>query len=168
MPFYEYECASCKFYTEVMQKISDEPLTKCPSCGKKALKKLVSAPNFRLKGGGWYETDFKGDSENKRNLAGADKEESAAKPAADSSKGETVKAESPAADSSKGETSKPKTETKAEGASKSPDSKSAARKTKSGGRASKPPSRVAASRAKPAASRGKSKSSSPARKKARR
>ena len=70
MPFYEYECSNCKFYTEVMQKITDAPMTKCPSCGKKALKKLVSAPNFRLKGGGWYETDFKGDKENKRNLAG--------------------------------------------------------------------------------------------------
>src|SRR5262245_39269949 len=69
MPFYEYECASCKFYSEVMQKISDPPLRKCPSCGRSTLKKLVSAPNFRLKGGGWYETDFKSDQENKRNLA---------------------------------------------------------------------------------------------------
>jgi putative FmdB family regulatory protein len=77
MPFYEYECAHCKFYTEVMQKISDAPLEKCPSCGKKALKKLVSAPNFRLKGGGWYETDFKSDKEGKRNIA--DREEPAAK-----------------------------------------------------------------------------------------
>jgi len=76
MPFYEYECQSCKFYTELMQKISDAPLEKCPSCGKKAMKKLISAPVFRLKGGGWYETDFKSDNENKRNLAGADKEES--------------------------------------------------------------------------------------------
>src|SRR5579862_1862394 len=76
MPFYEYECQACKFYTEVMQKISDAPLIKCPSCGKRALKKLVSAPVFRLKGAGWYETDFKSDKENKRNLAGADKEES--------------------------------------------------------------------------------------------
>src|SRR5580704_9395954 len=78
MPFYEYECQNCKFYTELMQKISDPPLAKCPSCGKKALKKLVSAPVFRLKGGGWYETDFKSDKENKRNLAGADKEEAKA------------------------------------------------------------------------------------------
>jgi putative FmdB family regulatory protein len=69
MPFYEYECASCKFYTEVMQKITDAPLRKCPSCGKSTLKKLVSAPVFRLKGGGWYETDFKSDQETKRNLA---------------------------------------------------------------------------------------------------
>jgi putative FmdB family regulatory protein len=72
MPFYEYECANCKFYTEVMQKISDAPLKKCPSCGKSTLKKLVSAPVFRLKGGGWYETDFKSDNESKRNLAGGD------------------------------------------------------------------------------------------------
>ena len=78
MPFYEYECQSCKFYTEVMQKITDAPLTKCPSCGKKALQKLVSAPVFRLKGAGWYETDFKSDKENKRNLVGGDKEESKA------------------------------------------------------------------------------------------
>src|SRR5689334_16394573 len=77
MPFYEYECASCRFYTEIMQKISDPPLEKCPSCGKKALKKLVSAPVFRLKGGGWYETDFKSDKEGKRNIA--DREEPAAK-----------------------------------------------------------------------------------------
>jgi putative FmdB family regulatory protein len=82
MPFYEYECQACKFYTEVMQKISDAPLTKCPSCGKRKLKKLVSAPVFRLKGGGWYETDFKSDKETKRNLVGSEKEEpkSEAKP----------------------------------------------------------------------------------------
>ena len=69
MPFYEYECQNCKFYTELLQKISDPPLAKCPSCGKKQMKKLVSAPMFRLKGTGWYETDFKSDKENKRNLA---------------------------------------------------------------------------------------------------
>jgi putative FmdB family regulatory protein len=87
MPFYEYECQACKFYCEVMQKISDAPLAKCPSCGKRTLKKLVSAPVFRLKGGGWYETDFKSDKESKRNLLGAEKEEPAAagksEPAAD-------------------------------------------------------------------------------------
>lgn len=75
MPFYEYECQACKFYCEVMQKITDAPLTKCPSCGKRTLRKLVSAPVFRLKGGGWYETDFKSAQENKRNLVGAEKEE---------------------------------------------------------------------------------------------
>src|SRR5579863_7381027 len=75
MPFYEYECQACKYYVEVMQKITDAPLSKCPSCGKRALQKLVSAPVFRLKGAGWYETDFKSDKENKRNLVGAEKEE---------------------------------------------------------------------------------------------
>jgi putative FmdB family regulatory protein len=78
MPFYEYECEACKYYAEVMQKISDAPLTRCPSCGKRALKKLLSVPVFRLKGGGWYETDFKSDKETKRNLVGAEKEESKA------------------------------------------------------------------------------------------
>src|SRR5437016_11322287 len=78
MPFYEYECQACKFYTEVMQKITDTPLTRCPSCGKRSLKKLVSAPVFRLKGVGWYETDFKSEKENKRNLHGAEKEEAKA------------------------------------------------------------------------------------------
>src|SRR5262249_55246124 len=68
-----------------MQKISDPPLRKCPSCGRSTLKKLVSAPNFRLKGGGWYETDFKSDQESKRNLA-VDKEPEPAK-ADDATKG---------------------------------------------------------------------------------
>jgi putative FmdB family regulatory protein len=86
MPFYEYECQSCKFYAEVMQKISDPPLAKCPSCGKRTMKKLISAPVFRLKGSGWYETDFKSDKEGKRNLA-VEREES--KPAAEESKSET-------------------------------------------------------------------------------
>ena len=78
MPFYEYECPNCGYRDEVLQKISDKPLKKCQSCGKNGLKKLVSAPVFRLKGSGWYETDFKSDKENKRNLAGPDKEESKA------------------------------------------------------------------------------------------
>jgi putative FmdB family regulatory protein len=76
MPFYEYECPSCGYRDEVLQKITDKPLKKCPTCGKSGLKKLMSAPVFRLKGSGWYETDFKSDKENKRNLAGPDKEES--------------------------------------------------------------------------------------------
>src|SRR5271165_5938904 len=69
MPFYEYQCDSCGHTLEAMQKLSDSPLTKCPHCGKAQLKRLMSAPVFRLKGGGWYETDFKSDQDNKRNLA---------------------------------------------------------------------------------------------------
>jgi putative FmdB family regulatory protein len=75
MPFYEYECPNCGYRDEVLQKISDKPLKKCPACGRNGLKKLMSAPVFRLKGSGWYETDFKSDKENKRNLVGADKDE---------------------------------------------------------------------------------------------
>jgi predicted nucleic acid-binding Zn ribbon protein len=55
-----------------LQKISAAPLRKCPACGRNGLSKLISAPVFRLKGGGWYETDFKGDKDRKRNLAGDD------------------------------------------------------------------------------------------------
>jgi putative FmdB family regulatory protein len=79
MPFYEYECSHCRYYAEVMQKITDKPLKKCPSCGKTTFKKLISAPVFRLKGSGWYETDFKSDKDNKRNLAGGDKEDTSSK-----------------------------------------------------------------------------------------
>ena len=79
MPFYEYECSNCRYYSEVLQKITDKPLKKCPSCGKNTFKKLISAPVFRLKGAGWYETDFKTDKDNKRNLVGADKDEAPAK-----------------------------------------------------------------------------------------
>jgi putative FmdB family regulatory protein len=97
MPFYEYECTNCKFYVEALQKISDPPMRKCPSCKKQTLKRLVSAPVFRLKGGGWYETDFKSDQDEKRNLAGSEKDEPAA---ADSKKEDAAapKSEPKAAD----------------------------------------------------------------------
>ncbi len=67
MPFYEYRCGSCGHEFEAMQKISDAPLTDCPGCEKRELVKLISATGFRLKGGGWYETDFKGSA--KKNVA---------------------------------------------------------------------------------------------------
>lgn len=68
MPIYEYQCESCQHKLEALQKISDAPLVDCPECGKPSLKKKISAAGFRLKGGGWYETDFK--SGNRKNLAG--------------------------------------------------------------------------------------------------
>ena len=102
MPLYEYECQACKYYAEVMQKISDTPLTRCPSCGKRALKKLVSVPVFRLKGSGWYETDFKSDKENRRNLHGAEKEEAKA-----DSKAETKEAKPAAAEGKETKEAKP-------------------------------------------------------------
>jgi len=59
MPIYEFQCQSCGNEIEVIQKISDDPLTDCEACGKPDLKKMVSAAAFRLSGSGWYETDFK-------------------------------------------------------------------------------------------------------------
>ena len=106
MPFYEYQCKNCGHELEAMQKVSESPLKKCPHCGKSQLQRLMSAPVFRLKGGGWYETDFKGEGDNKRNLA--DKAETEAPKEKDSkpldSKAETksdAKASEPTAVDSK-------------------------------------------------------------------
>ena len=68
MPIYEYQCQQCGHHHEALQKISDPQLRQCPECGRKSLKRLVSAVRFRLAGSGWYETDFKSDKEAKRNL----------------------------------------------------------------------------------------------------
>jgi len=98
MPFYEYQCTKCGFEEEVLQKISDEPLKKCPQCGKSTMKKKVSAAAFRLKGGGWYETDFK--SGNKKNVAGEAKADSAKEPKAQDKTKQATQSKTPA-DSSK-------------------------------------------------------------------
>ena len=90
MPIYEYQCQSCEHIFDVLQKISDDPLTYCPECGEPKLKKLLSAPNFRLKGGGWYETDFKKDKQ--RNLHG-DEKKSSEKPADKPAKSDAKKSE---------------------------------------------------------------------------
>lgn len=85
MPIYAYACKECDHTLDALQKIADAPLVDCPKCGAAALKRLLSAPRFRLKGKGWYETDFKKD--NQRNLHG-DKEPSKStdKPSTDKSK----------------------------------------------------------------------------------
>lgn len=59
MPIYDYQCKACGHQLEAIQRMSDAPLTDCPACGKAELAKQISAPSFRLKGTGWYETDFK-------------------------------------------------------------------------------------------------------------
>ncbi len=106
MPIYEYECAACGHRLEALQKVSDKPLRKCPECGKPKLHKLMSAPSFRLKGGGWYETDFK--SGQKKNLAdGGGKDE---KPAAAKAESASAKPEPKAADKPKPAEKKTKTE----------------------------------------------------------
>ncbi len=90
MPIYEYQCKACDKELEALQKISDAPLQDCPECGEASLKKKVSAAAFRLKGGGWYETDFK--TGDKKNLAGgSDKPASSSDGDAKSSSGESKK-----------------------------------------------------------------------------
>lgn len=99
MPIYEYRCAACGHELEALQKLADSPLTDCPSCGQSRLSKLVSAAGFRLKGSGWYATDFKsarktadksngegGKSETKSEPTVASTEGAAAKPAASEAK----------------------------------------------------------------------------------
>ena len=122
MPFYEYQCNNCGHALEAMQKVSDPPLKKCPHCGKPQLQKLMSAPVFRLKGGGWYETDFKSDQDSKRNLADrpeeAPKEDKKEGVAAESKESPAVEtksekpAEKPAEKAASGESTK-KTATRA-------------------------------------------------------
>lgn len=60
MPIYEYRCDVCGHQEEFLQKVSEPPIAKCPGCGKKKFRKLLSAAGFQLKGSGWYATDFKG------------------------------------------------------------------------------------------------------------
>ena len=70
MPIYEYACKKCQHTLDALQKMNDEPLLECPACGEPELRRLISAPRFRLKGAGWYETDFKKD--NQRNVHKSD------------------------------------------------------------------------------------------------
>ncbi len=79
MPIYEYECGGCGHQMDKLQKLSDEPLVTCPACDKDELQKMISAAGFRLKGSGWYETDFK--TGKKKHLA----ENDSKKPTSDSS-----------------------------------------------------------------------------------
>ncbi|MGA7802984.1 MAG: zinc ribbon domain-containing protein [Gammaproteobacteria bacterium] len=79
MPIYEYACSNCGHHLEAIQKMSDAALVDCPQCGKPSLQKQISASGFRLKGAGWYETDFKSGS--KRNVADSDSKKSEPKAA---------------------------------------------------------------------------------------
>lgn len=77
MPIYEYVCEKCGHHLEIMQKMNDEPLAKCPKCGKKALEKIFSQTSFQLKGGGWYVSDYgKGGSSKKNQESGSESKES--------------------------------------------------------------------------------------------
>jgi len=104
VPIYEYECKSCGHRLEMIQKISDSPVVDCPACEQPELKKLVSAAAFRLKGGGWYETDFKAGS--KKNLVeGEKKTDSGDKPSKTPETKKDSASATPAAATSKSATS---------------------------------------------------------------
>ena len=82
MPIYAFACDACGHDFDRLQKLSDADPTVCPACGAEgAVRRQLTAPQFRLSGGGWYETDFKKDGDRKRNLAGEGGE--ASKPAVD-------------------------------------------------------------------------------------
>ncbi len=102
MPIYEYVCRNCDHTLDALQKMSDDPLVDCPQCGEPALKRLLSAPRFRLKGKGWYETDFKKD--NQRNVLKSDTE--------------TVKSDKTESKSDKSKTKKTETKTESKPATK--------------------------------------------------
>ena len=121
MPIYEYRCAACGHQMDALQKITEGPLKKCPECKKLKLQRLMSAPSFRLKGGGWYETDFKSDGEKKRNLVeSSDAPKDSAKDAGDKGKGDGAKK-----DDAKPKDPKSAPKDKAKPAAKSPATKSA-------------------------------------------
>ena len=82
MPIYAYKCGTCGHAKDVLQKISDAPLTTCPACGAEAFSKQVTAAGFQLKGSGWYVTDFRGGSGGSSAPATEAKSESAAPAAA--------------------------------------------------------------------------------------
>ncbi len=97
MPLYGFECGDCGHSFERLQKLSDADPTTCPACGAEQVRRQISAPSFRLAGGGWYETDFKKDGDKKRNLAG---DGSASAPASGESKPAATEAK-PASSESK-------------------------------------------------------------------
>jgi putative FmdB family regulatory protein len=108
MPIYEYRCGACGHELEVLQKLSEPPLSDCPQCSKPALAKLISAVGFQLKGSGWYATDFKGNGKpaataDAKNGDGAAKSE--AKSESGSESKSTAKAESSTSASSTSESS---------------------------------------------------------------
>ncbi|MFL6623348.1 MAG: FmdB family zinc ribbon protein [Sulfurifustis sp.] len=88
MPIYEYKCGECSHQLEAIQKVNDAPLSDCPACGRPALKRLLSAAGFQLKGSGWYATDFKSNGQKPNEQK---KEE---KSSSDGSEGTSTKAHS--------------------------------------------------------------------------
>jgi putative FmdB family regulatory protein len=97
MPIYAYKCGSCGHAKDVLQKISDAPLTVCPACGAQAFSKQVTAAGFQLKGSGWYVTDFRGGNGGNSAAATEAKPESKSDAAAPASTGDAPKKEASSA-----------------------------------------------------------------------
>ncbi len=91
MPIYEYECDACGHRLEKLQKLSDDLLKECPSCGEHELRKLISRAGFRLKGSGWYATDFKDQPKDKKPAEDSKTDKQAEKPATDKKAGSATK-----------------------------------------------------------------------------
>jgi len=122
MPIYEYQCTHCDHRLEVIQKIADDPLVDCPACNHANLQKLISAASFRLKGGGWYETDFK--TGNKKQLADSGSE-TAKGNAGESQKGVAANGKSEKKAGAKGDNKPPSKPTSSSSASSKSNSGSA-------------------------------------------
>ena len=137
MPIYEYRCDGCGHYLDALQKIADDPLRDCPACEASTLRRLVSAPNFRLKGKGWYETDFKSDKETKRNLVDRPDDASAGKDKGESTKsdGESGKGASGKRGSASGKSGAEKSKQASSKSGGSAGSKSASRSARRSGSA---------------------------------
>ena len=97
MPIYAYKCGTCSHAKDVLQKISDAPLTVCPACGAEAFSKQVTAAGFQLKGSGWYVTDFRGGSGGSSAPAAEAKSESTTESSASASGGDAPKKEASSA-----------------------------------------------------------------------
>lgn len=123
MPIYGYSCKSCEHTFDALQKMSDAVLVDCPECGEASLRKQLSAPKFRLKGKGWYETDFK--TGDKKNLAGepGSKEKPKESDAKDSGSRDSGAGDSAPKDGKSGKKSGKKSETKSASKKSSPNSK---------------------------------------------
>ena len=123
MPIYEYRCNQCGHELEAIQKLSEAPLTFCPACETEGLKKKISAAVFRLRGSGWYETDFKSDK--KKNVAGDDDGGAKEKENGKDKAGQQGASDSGSEKPAKGGESDKKSKEKSKGDSKPPASKSA-------------------------------------------
>ena len=116
MPIYEYQCEACDHKMEKLQKLSDEPLKVCPICNEPMLNKLVSAAGFRLKGGGWYETDFK--TGKKKNVAGDNANPTGSSGSSDAGSGSGSGSEAPSKSSSSSSASSKNAPSKSSSSSK--------------------------------------------------